>query len=441
MSLLAYAMSADRTYALVISGADSVRVRYVLPPKQSSLPAAHVLAKDDDMKSKMKPQHHTDSTPGGEAARRPPSSMAVLILVCGLGGALLYFAHAVFIPMALSVLFALLLSAPVEALHRRKLPRGASAALILLIFLGLLGGIINLLWNPAQQWLAAAPRTATIIQRKLGPASQVMQRIDAVSNRAGHLTDGTPSGASAPPKATPAPNESPGMLAETRATLVATVTVVIMTLFLLGGGPPVVARMTAAFASRARASHILEVIEAVRSEVGRYYATIALINVGLGAATCAAMTLLGMPNPILWGALAAVLNFIPYVGSATTLIVLTIVAFVSFDGVGRALAVTGTYLALTTIEGQIVQPLFLGRRLELNPLIVFLALWVGGWFWGIAGIVLAVPSLVALKVVAEHSPQGAPLLDFLSPGRTKRFKPARVAAKASRSTSVVAESQ
>jgi len=210
---------------------------------------------------------------------------------------------------------------------------------------------------------------------------------------------------------------------QTREVIVSAMTIVIMTLFLLAGGPAVLARMTAAFASRAHASHVLKVIEAVRSEVGRYYATIALINLGLGVATCVAMTLLRMPNPILWGVLAGILNFIPYVGSATTLVVLAIVAFVSFDGVGQVLAVTGTYLALTTIEGQIIQPLFVGQRLELNPIIVFLALWVGGWFWGIPGIILAVPTLVALKVVAEHSEQGAPLLEFLSPNRSKRFKP------------------
>lgn len=78
------------------------------------------------------------------------------------------------------------------------------------------------------------------------------------------------------------------------------------------------------------------------------------------------------------GALAGVLNFIPYVGSATTLLILTVVAFVSFDGVGRVAAVAATYLGLATIEGQIVQPLFVGHRLDLSPVIVFLALWFGG---------------------------------------------------------------
>jgi predicted PurR-regulated permease PerM len=123
----------------------------------------------------------------------------------------------------------------------------------------------------------------------------------------------------------------------------------------------------------------------------------------------------GMPNPWLWGTMAAVLNFIPYLGSTTTLIVLTVVAIVSFDGLGHAVAVAGSYLALATVEGQFVQPLLVGRRLQLNPMLVFLALWFGGLFWGIAGIILATPTLVALKVVAENASGGEPLVNFLSP--------------------------
>jgi predicted PurR-regulated permease PerM len=334
---------------------------------------------------------------------------------------LLYFSRAAFIPIALALLFALVLSSPVEALHRRGLPRSVSAILILMILLGATGGAVNLLWEPAQQWLAGAPRIVKTIEQKLGPVTRVLRRIDAVTDRAGHLAD---TGASTTPtltEATPAQSASGGFLLGTRTTLVAMVTVVILTLFLLAGGPPMLGRMTASLASDVHSTHVLQVIDAVRREVGRYYATLALINLGLGLATGLAMMALGMPNPILWGALACVLNFIPYVGSATTLIVLTVVAIVSFDGVGRALAVAATYLGLATIEGQIVQPLLVGRRLELNPIIVFLALWFGGWFWGIAGIVMAVPCLVALKVAAEHSVRGTPLVEFLSPSAATRF--------------------
>ena len=359
----------------------------------------------------------------GAVPQRPRSPVTLILLVSGLTGALLCVARGAFIPVALAVLFALLLSSPVEALHRKGLPRSVSALVILAIFLGLVGGTVNLLWEPAQQWLAAAPRTSLTIQRKLGPVARVMHRIDVVTNRAGHLTDPDTSVAPAPPKTAASRSDSDGLLAETRIALVAAMTVVILTLFLLAAGPPVLARMSATFVSDTHASHVLRVIEAVRGEVGRYYATLALINLGLGAATFGAMMALGMPNPLLWGVLAGVLNFIPYVGSATTLIVLAVVALVSFDDVERVLAVTGTYLALATIEGQVVEPLFVGQRLKLSPIIVFLALWFGGWFWGVAGIVLAIPSLVALKVAAEHSEHGAPLVAFLSPSAGKRLRP------------------
>jgi predicted PurR-regulated permease PerM len=370
------------------------------------------------------------------SSERPRSPMAIVIVAAGLVGVLLYFAHAAFIPIVLSVLFALLLSGPVEALNQKGLPRSVSALLILVIFLTVVGGAVNLLWSPAQAWLTAAPRTSQIIQRKISPAARFMQRLDALSNRAGHLADNS-STASAIPKTTPppAPNE-PDMLARVRQALVSAITVVILTLFLLAAGPPVLARMTAAFAKDTYATHVLQVIEAIRGEVGRYYATIALINLGLAVATWLLMMLIGMPNPMLWGAVAGVLNFIPYVGSATTFAILTIVAFVSFDGMGPVLAVAGGYLTLATLEGQVVQPWMVGHRLELNPIIVFLALWFGGWFWGIAGIVLAIPSLVALKVAAEHSHGGTELVEFLSPNKAKRFKPRRIGiAQRSRATS------
>jgi predicted PurR-regulated permease PerM len=367
-----------------------------------------------------------------DAAARPRSSRPLLVLVCGLYGVLLYFAHSVFIPIALALLVALVLSGPVEALHRQGLPRSVSATLILIIFLGLAGAAVDRLWEPAQQWLADAPRTAKIIAQKVGPVARVLRRIDAVTDRAEHLTDtgGATSGVATKP--TPTASASEGLLLETRTALVAMLTIAILTLFLLAGGPPMLARMTASLARDVHSTHILKVIEAVRSEVARYYASIAIINLGLALATGLAMMALGMPNPVLWGALAGVLNFIPYVGSATTLVVLVIVAFVSFDGVGRVLAVGATYLGLATIEGQIVQPLLLGHRLDLSPIIVFLALWFGGWFWGIAGVVLAVPSLVALKVVAEHTKHGTPLVAFLSPNLAKRF--IRLRANADRSS-------
>jgi predicted PurR-regulated permease PerM len=192
-------------------------------------------------------------------------------------------------------------------------------------------------------------------------------------------------------------------------------TFVIITLFLLAGGPPMVARMSAAFFDHLKAHHVQGYIEKVRAEIGHFYVTTAFINLGLGIATTLVMMAWKMPTPYLWGAMAALLSFIPYAGATVMLIVVTLVAVVSFDGLGHALGVALSYLGLAVIEGQIVQPLLVGRRLDVNPLLIFLGLWFGGFFWGIAGVILATPILVALKVIAENALDGESMMQFLGP--------------------------
>lgn len=337
--------------------------------------------------------------------------------------AVLWVCHEAFVPVALSLLFALVLSSAVEALHRHGLPRGLSAVLMLLLLLTLIVVTLEAVATPAQQWFAGLPQTLQTIERKVRPVQKALSRIEQLTSRADALASANPAQQHATPQPAPAaaaPVSAVDVLGETRSGIVSTVTVIILTLFLLSGGAPMLARMMAALVTDVHAAHALKVIEAIRSELGRYYGTIALINLALGVATGLTMMALGLPNPFLWGTMAAVLNFIPYVGSALMLLVLSVVAVVSFDSFGQIAAVITSYLALATIEGQVVQPLFVGHRLELNPLLVFLAVWFGGWLWGIAGIAIAVPLLVALKVAAEHSQRGQPLVEFLSPGKTKK---------------------
>lgn len=376
-----------------------------------------------------------DTGSGTPAVRSP---LAVRLLLALAVGAILYLAHAAVIPVVLAVLFALIQTAPVEALHRRGVPRGLAATLILVVLVGIFGVALNLLWTPAQHWWSTAPQTLRVIERKVQPLSRALGRLEALTDRAGEIATAPKPGsnagatqAAAEAQAAPETHVAAEVIVETRTAIVSILTTTILALFLLSGGPPMLARLTAGMSKDLQSKHALTVINAVRNEVGRYYACLALINVGLGLATAAVTALLGMPNPLLWGATAAVLNFIPYVGSAITLLLLMVVAFVSFDGLGRVAAVAASYLCLTTIEGQVVQPLVIGRRLELNPMIVFLALWFGGWFWGVAGIVIAVPSLVTLKVIAEHSRQGQTMSDLLSPNQDGRLK--ALTARASKS--------
>jgi predicted PurR-regulated permease PerM len=344
-------------------------------------------------------------------------------------GALLYVGHTAFIPVALAMLAGLILSSPVEALFRLGLPRGIGAVLILIVALAAVAGLVALIWTPSQQWYASAPHTLSIIQKKFTPVARLMSHVEELTDRAGKV--GAPP--SAEPAAVAAPQQSVArvLLSTVRDAAIGLATFVIITLFLLAGGPPMVARMTAAFFDHLKAHHVQGYIDKVRAEVGQFYVTTTFINLGLGIATTLVMMAWGMPTPYLWGAVAALLNFIPYAGATTTLLVVTLVAIVSFDGLGHAVGVAVSYLGLSVIEGQIVQPLLVGRRLDVNPLLIFLGLWFGGVFWGVAGVILATPILVALKVIAENAIHGESMMQFLGPNdpAPTRFDKLRKAAK------------
>lgn len=371
------------------------------------------------------------NTPGERTINAPPSPpakakrsavhvdqlTATRILAFGAAGLLLYVGHTAFTPIALALLFALILSGPVEALHKLHVSRSASATIILVIVLSLAVGIVNLMWAPAQQWYATAPQTMQVIKRKINPAVKFMTHVEELRNTAGTIAAPGQQTVPATAAVVSVQQESaPALIFHaTRGAVLSILTFMVVTLFLLAGGPPMLARMTAAFFDDLNAAHVLGILEEVRQEVGRFYVTTALINVGLGCATAGAMLLCGMPTPYLWGVIAAVLNFVPYAGSTTTLIVLTLVAFITFNDIGHILAVAGSFIGLAMVEGQIVQPFFVGRRLKMNPLLIFLGLWFGGLFWGIAGVTLATPVLLALKVVAQNATNGKSMMEFLGP--------------------------
>jgi predicted PurR-regulated permease PerM len=349
------------------------------------------------------------------AVSHPAVVVASKILIAVTLGALLYVARSAFIPVVLALLFWLVLFGPVESLHRRHVPRALSAVVIVLLVLAGIATLVSFMSTPAQEWFSRAPQTFATIRHKLGPVSRLINHLDDIRKSASSLVPMKQ--AAAAPDLAPAPAVTAPVVIFTATTsaIVSSVTFVIVTLFLLAGGPPMLARMTAAFIDNLRASRVRDLIEKVRMQVGHYYLLTTLINAGLGTATGLAMWAWGMPTPYLWGALAAILNFVPYAGAVTTLSVITIVAMISFDTLGQVLGVVGTQLLIATIEGQIAQPLLVGRRLNVNPLVIFLGLWFGGIFWGVAGIMLATPILVTLKVIAENTRDGQPMLEFLSP--------------------------
>src|SRR5579863_1621064 len=296
---------------------------------------------------------------GGAPARlyptlaRPLWILAVCALVVGLRAS-----REALIPLILAILLALMLSGLVEGLRRLHIPRGVSAAFLLLLGGITLAATADALWAPAQEWVQSAPRVMREIEHKVRPARVVVQRMNDLAARAAAITGSEVDNNHAAANALGPPLTAMELLTETGWVAGGVVTVGVLTLLLLSAGPATLARMMAALSGNLPAVHVLQTIDAVRMEVGRYYGTLALINLSLGVATALTMWLLHMPNPVLWGAMAALLNFIPYLGSAVTLLVVSVVALVSFDSIPHALLVAASYLGLATIEGQNVEPVF-----------------------------------------------------------------------------------
>ena len=141
----------------------------------------------------------------------------------------------------------------------------------------------------------------------------------------------------------------------------------------------------------------------IATEIARYLSTITIVNAGLGVFIGAAMWGLGMPKPILWGVMAMVFNFIPYIGALAGTVVIFFAAVVNFEQPTMVIAAPGVYFLLTAIEGNLVTPSVLGGRFSINPLVVFLWIFAWGGFWGVAGILIAMPALVTFKIVCENT--------------------------------------
>jgi predicted PurR-regulated permease PerM len=127
------------------------------------------------------------------------------------------------------------------------------------------------------------------------------------------------------------------------------------------------------------------------------------------------MTLLDIPNPMLWGAIVGILNFAPYAGAATSLLIMTMIGMLTFDDISQAFLVPGVTAAILFTTSQIIIPLVLGRRLLLSPVAIFIAIMVWGWLWGILGALLAVPLLASFKIICERIESLQPVAEFLTP--------------------------
>lgn len=334
---------------------------------------------------------------------------AVGLLAVGL---VAHLGRPVLVPIAVAFLLTLLLIPAVESLERMRVPRSLASGLLVL---GLVGACAFAGYNvagPASRWLDRAPRTLATARERLESLREPVQQVAEAAEAVERIT--RPSQGSDGPTVNVEDGRSLSETLMGGAWKVATsgVLVAVLVFFLLSSRK-MLFRKLIRLLPRAQHRRSAAAMRGVRRSLSVHLGTLAGVNVTLGCAVGTALWLLGFPSPALWGVMAGLLNFIPYLGAMVGVGTVAIVGLASFEGAGKALAGAGLYLLLTSVEGGLITPALLGRRLRLNPVAVLVGILILGFLWGVPGALLAVPLLVAVKVVAEHHPRGRRLVVVL----------------------------
>ena len=328
----------------------------------------------------------------------------------------MYFTRSFLLPIVLSLLLMYLLRPVVRFLGKLKLKPPLASAIVLLSLVGVIGWSVSLLAAPAASWVEKAPYSMQQLKQKLVPLRQRMARVSQASTEIEKIAAPDPA-AGAPAPAAVEVKQHPltdTLYGRTPELAMDAVLLLILLYFLLAYDGMIltkVIKLTPRLADKKRAVSIAHDIE---THVSRYLLTITLINLSLGIAVGAAVGFLGLKNPIMWGVMVALLNFIPYLGALSGIICMTLGAVLSYDSFGYAMIFPAVYLTLATLEGNFVTPFVMGRSLTLNPIMILLSLTFWGWMWGIAGVILAVPILAAFKIFCSHVEPLEPVAEFLS---------------------------
>ncbi len=346
---------------------------------------------------------------------RPRASWPLFVLATIAVVTVLYVAREIAIPLVLATLLALLLRPIFRRLQRLRVPNVLASLLpVLAIAVVFFAGMVTVA-RQGQGWLAKAPETVQKVQAMLpqrqGPLGDLAKATEAVKELA------QPEAA---PEKEPVPvvmqSSEPAItvLGTSGHFLAASLIVFVLAFFLLCYSDTLLRQAIESRSSFADKKVVVALLYHVENGISRYLATVTMINIGLGIVTAIVLWMIGIPNPVLWGLMATVLNFVPHIGALVCEVVLFFVAAVHYESLWYGVGAAAAFFALTTIESYLVTPLVLSKRLELSPLAVILSVLLVGWLWGVAGGLMAAPLLAIAKIVCDEFPHLRPIGIVLS---------------------------
>jgi len=310
----------------------------------------------------------------------------------------LYFSQTLLVPIFVAAFIALFSSPLVRLLRVVYVPKPLAALLVIVALMGGLGYLFGLLVEPASRWLQVLPDLGDKLVNGMGEMTKSLSSIK------GDVSSGSSGDGDSIEKAVDSTLHSVvSALAETTLSFALQLaTLIVITYFFLVFGEELMRHVVKARRTFSAKKSTVVVFQAIQNDITHYVLVISLINVTLGLCTAGAMHLLGVEDALLWGALATLLNFAPYVGPMLLAVILTGVGFMESSSWSGIVLVPGTYLLLNFIECQFVTPTLLGRRFNMNPLLVVLWMLAWGWLWGAVGMLIAIPLLVCGRILATH---------------------------------------
>ena len=375
----------------------------------------------------------TTSDPSIHVGPRPSGKSTALTILAVLAVFYtLYFAASIVLPFVLAIVLNLLLAPVMRFLsHRLHVPKVLSALLLILLLFGFVAMIVLAVSVPASGWIARAPDSLAALQHKL---AFLRQPIDAIEHGYARLQAMMSSSQAAAQASGQHMSVGQGSsltgvltsgLSGTRFFLGEVFTLVLILFFLLASGDSLVRRFVEIMPTLADKRRAVQIVSEIEHNVSLYLATITIMNVLVGSLNMLQVWLLGLPNPLLWGVAAFLLNYVPILGPVTGIAIYFFVGLFTYDSLVHALIPPAIYLGIHMLEGETITPMLLARRFTLNPVMVMSSLMFWDWMWGIVGAFLSVPLLAVLKIVCDHVDRLAPMGHMLGGSARPRQPVAR----------------
>ncbi|MEQ4574088.1 MAG: AI-2E family transporter [Gammaproteobacteria bacterium] len=336
-------------------------------------------------------------------APRPRAPTSLVVLATLAVGYTLWAAQTVVLPVMLAVFFALVGNPIIRLLRKLHLPRFIAALLVLLLGLSATVALAMQLAGPASEWFQQAPSQMRQISRELRNLTKPVQQANQAAESFARAAGGE-SGRQVQIVRTQL-DDPYRALVRTPKLAASVLAVVLLTFFFMVYGENLQRNAIALLPSQQKQRFTAEILRDIEREVSRYVLTISLINTTVGlvfAGILYALLSIPLQEALLWGTVVALLNFAPYVGPLIGVMLMLLMGFVNFHAPLQSLLPALIYLLLHTVEGQVVTPIVLGRRMAISPLMLILGLMLFGWLWGMIGLLLAVPLLVCIKMVLNR---------------------------------------